>query len=1431
MKRKLLVAFCCSSLLCFSQYKEEVPWMQSLKKQSATISKSQNATTSKNQKGYPLYEISNAFHEYWEGKNKNEKGNGYKQYMRWENYWKHFVDAEGYLPTSKELWDTWQQKSSFASATNPTSNFTSIGPVETDIKAIGLPGIGRLNAIAVDPNNEDIWYVGAPAGGIWKSIDAGDTWTNLFDTFPQIGVSGIAIDPNNSDIVYIATGDDDASDSFSVGVFKSLDGGQTWNETGLNPSNQNEFDTLNEIVIDPTDSNIIWVAGTDGLFKSIDGGDTWEITRPGNVGDFKLKPGDPNTIYGVTNNTYFRSDDGGDNFTNITDILPTTGGRVRVAVTPANPNVVYVMFAETFNNGGGFLGLFKSTDSGLTFTEAANTVNIFERNQTFYNMALEVSPTDENEVYSGAINIWKSLDGGDSFTRLNNNDDDLTPRYTHVDTHTLKFFGNKLFAGTDGGLYVSEDNGGSFINRTQGLTISQFYRIAVSREDGSKVVGGTQDNSGIIRNNNDWSIYTGGDGMDYEFDPNNDNVVYGFSQFGGALWITTNSGESIGFVGQPDDESGNNIEGNWITPLAVDSNGDVFAGFDAVYKLVGNAWELWSNDFAENEIEDLEIDPNDPMIMYAADENIVFRSSDGGQTFSAFNFFDSDVSDIAINQNDGSAIYVTTSNRVGISIGNQQNERGVFRVAVNSNGDAGPEENITLNLSPDLAFFGVVHQGRHTDNPLYVATNLGVFRLDDTLTEWEDYSTNLPTTPISDLEISLDEELLTISTYGRGNWQSPIPIQVPDDDVRVVTITPEGNSVLCGEVFPEITVANNGLNPITEITVTYTVNGGNEEQFTWNGTLASEESTVVQIPSLSNLPLGEINLEVSVDVTGDAFADNNTILTTFYANNFGFGDQLFDFESENNSLLTFNETGDGSVWERGVPTGTLLNTASSGTQVLGTVLNGDHPDSTKGFIVSGCYELSSIVAPILKFNMAYDLEQDFDIVFVEYSLDDGQNWSLLGTVNSQPNWYVSDKTFPNSDDDCQNCPGGQWTGTNATMTEYAYDFVQNAALGETDLTGENNVLFRIVFQSDFSETQEGAIVDDFMVEGLQDDDDDDNDGILDVDDNCPLIGNADQADADNDGLGDVCDTDDDNDGILDAQDNCPLTPNPNQADADGDGIGDVCDDDADNDGVPNALDQCPDTPEDTPVDVDGCPIFSLPANNFTIQSTGESCISSNNGSVTITAASMLDYSAVLTDAQSNEQSIAFTDEGVFENLASGNYTICITVTGQADFEQCFDVFITEPEALDVSSKINSLRSEVTLDLSGGRQYLIELNGVAHITEESQITLPLDKVENLLRVRTDKDCQGTYVETIFLSSKVLIYPNPVTSGVMNIYLGSNEFEEVTVSLFNPSGSKVYQKGHSPNNGFVELNISDLAQGVYILNVKTQNSLLNYKILKK
>ena len=1287
------------------------------------------------------------------------------------------------------------------------------------------------------PTIPDIWYAGTPAGGIWKSTNAGDSWTNLFDDFLQIGVSSIAIDPNNTDIIYIATGDDDASDSYSIGVYKSLDGGQSWTGTGLSIENTVDFPNwgnnrlLSNLIIDPTNSDIVWAAGSFGVWKSEDAGDTWSLKLNANVGDLKMKPGDPNTLYTASAafraGNFYRTTDG-DTFTEIQDILPESSSRIILAVSPDNPEAVYVLSAA---DGGDreFQGFYKSTDSGLTFEESPNTENIMESNQAWFDLALAVDPTDEDKIYMGCLNFWASLNSGDSWSKRNEwfilND-----AYTHADIHTIEIVDGKIFACTDGGLYVSEDGGATFTDKTSNMAITQFYRMSIGKNDISRIVGGTQDNAGIVLNEGAWANYTSGDGMDYEVDPNNSDLIFGFVQFGSTLFISTNGGQSAGGIGTGQ-------SGNWITPLAIGSDGEVYAGYDsAVYRLDGNSLVKWSNDFGSGNIDDIEVDPSNPDIIYAAEADFLFRSEDGGENFTTFNRFPGLISDIAIDQDDGSTVYVTTSLRVGSNQSSQGNagQRGVFKVNVNPDGSAGPEIDITGNLDTDQAFFSIIHQGRHSLNPIYVGTNLGVFRLDDSLTEWEDYFSGLPSTAYSDLEISLDEELIVASTYGRGIWSSPIPVEIFENDLRLVSISPSEGSILCGEIAPSITVENNGQNTITEINVIYNVNSGGDESIIWTGVLNPDATTVIELPLLNGLDAGELTLNVNATLTGDEFPENNSGSIELFSSNLGFGDQLFDFETGNPTLLTFNEDGGNPLWEQGVPSGTVLNQVSSGTQAFATNLDGNHPADTKAYLLTGCYELSSIVAPVLRFQMAYDLEINFDIFYVEYSTDDGNSWDLLGQLGSQPNWYNSDRTNASSGsaNDCQNCPGGQWTGTNATMTEYAYDFAANAALGETDLTGESNIIFRLVFQSDPGVEQEGVVIDDFVVSGVQDDEDDDNDGVLDVDDNCPLQANADQADNDNDGIGDVCDPDDDNDGILDIDDICPLISNADQADFDGDGLGDVCDPDIDNDGVPNTIDQCNDTPAGATVDVDGCEVFSLPASNFTLQSFGESCIGSDNGRVVVTAANTgLNYSATLSSASAADVVQAFTETTEFTNLVAGDYSLCITVEGQASYQQCYNLTLTEPEPLSVSAKVNTLSAKITLDLQGGTVYYINLNGTNYQTSENQITLDLDKTENFIKVTTDKDCQGSFDKTVILEDDILAYPNPIGNEDLTLYVGQLSSDNVRVSLYNVTGAQLYSKTYVPEAGTIRMNISNFPGGVYLLNISNQQSLKTFKILKR
>ncbi|MCH7524947.1 MAG: thrombospondin type 3 repeat-containing protein, partial [Bacteroidetes bacterium] len=639
----------------------------------------------------------------------------------------------------------------------------------------------------------------------------------------------------------------------------------------------------------------------------------------------------------------------------------------------------------------------------------------------------------------------------------------------------------------------------------------------------------------------------------------------------------------------------------------------------------------------------------------------------------------------------------------------------------------------------------------------------------------------------------------------------------------------------------------------SSIDITYTIDDGSDNSFTWNGSLASTETTTIDLPTL-NLSIGSHDLDISVSVTNDTFPNNNDASTNFYSNSNGVSEIVNTFETLDDDLITFNQGGGTPMWERGVPTGTQLNTATSGTNVYGTVLSGNHLDQTKAFLISKCYDLSAITNPILKFNMAFVIEFDFDLIYVQYSINEGASWSLLGTA-SDPNWYNSSRIANDGiANDCQNCVGGQWTGTNTTMTEYSYDL--------NPLASETSIIFRFVYHSDPAVNDEGAIIDDFVIDGVTPDDDgdgigntidncpntpnsdqldtdgdgmgdvcdddDDNDGILDINDNCPLTANADQADDNNDGIGNVCDTD--NDGILNIDDNCPDVANNDQADFDGDGLGDVCDDDIDNDGVPNANDNCNDTPMGDVVGSDGCTVFTLPTTNFQLQISSETCRNSNNGSIVITAVETLNYTAQLT-GNGIDTSNAFTNTTTFNNIEAESYTVCITIDSQPGYEQCFNVIITQPEDLSVFSRVNNSTGKVSLNLSGSSKYYIELNGIITATTENEIELYLIKGVNILKVYTDLDCQGIYSETIYNFNAIKIYPNPISDNKLTINTSDASLETIEVKLYSVIGKLVLSKQYLLQNGVTTIDLPNISKGIYILNVNDGITTSNFKVIKK
>ena len=1030
MKKLLFYVLLISTIALQAQIATNAPWMQTLVQARTT------APT--------LQEIRASFDSYWENHDKDKKGSGYKPFKRWEQFWSSQLDSSGHLMTREAIWQAWQQKQAMQNTTmnrnvTVTSNWTSIGPYSHNNSSSWSPGQGRVNFAIVDPNNANTYYVGTPAGGIWKSTDAGQSWTPLSDDLPQLGVSGIAIDPNDSNIIYIATGDDDAGNTYSIGVMKSTDGGTTWNTTGLifNATNKRS----NDIYINPNNSNMLWVATSDGIYKTTDAGVNWTLVLAGNCKDLKLKPNSPDTIYAVVANTFYKSIDFGETFSPITSTgMPTSTSRMAIAVTPADNTVVYLLNAAS----GSFEGVYKSTDSGANFTKTLETDDIFDGSgQSYYDMAITVSDTAVNTVFVGVLNIRKSTDGGDNFIPINNWSNPSGFAYTHADIHFLRYYNGVLFAGTDGGIYRSTDDGVNFTDLTvNGLAIGQFYRVSVSKDANNNVVGGLQDNGGFGYSSGVWGNYHGADGMDCAVDPNDANTYYGFIQNGNSLYVTHDGGTSgSSYVGAP-----TGVTGNWVTPLVANKQSVLYAGYNKLYKVKNNAFIAVSGaDFGGN-IRTIEIDPLDNTIIYVSRGTNLFRSIDSGVTFTNIHTFTNAISSIEVNNLDSNTIYISTSGTNG----------KIYKTSDN----AATWTDITYNLPADSKNV-VRHQNHHSANPIYVGTSLGVYYLDDTFpTIWQQFDTNLPNVSVSDLEINSYNHKITAATYGRGVWQSPISSEIASDDIKVNKIIAPSNSISCNTaITPIVEVFNNGQNDINQIDFTYHYDSDAAQTYQWNGTLTSGQTFSITLPS-EILTIGNHTLNVSSTITNDAYIDNNSSFSSFKINRSDIPSTLFTFEdSVADTFIT-----QGTAWEIASPASINLNTVSSGAQAYCIAPTADYLPNTKAYLYSPCYDLTTITSPILHFQMAFRTELDWDYLYMEYSTD-GSTWQILGNA-SDTNWYNSASTL-------NGLPGKQWTGIADVLRHYSYDLAA--------FTAETTIQFRFVFLSDTYVQEQGVVVDDFTI--------------------------------------------------------------------------------------------------------------------------------------------------------------------------------------------------------------------------------------------------------------------------------------------------------------------------------------------------------------
>lgn len=746
---------------------------------------------------YDIQKAANAYFKEYEKekardfrKGKLEEGEeeeyaGYEQWKRWEAFMEPRVYPTGELYKASQTWQNYQeylnQNMSNAKQGNnmiASSTWTAVGPFGAmTASACGLPRkAGRDNFITFHPTIPTTYWVGAPAGGLWKTTNDGASWSTTTDFLSVIGCSDLAIDPTNTNIMYLATGDGDAGDTYAIGVLKSTDGGNTWAATGLNWG-VNLQRTIRRLIINPTNPQILIAATSAGIWRTTDGGTNWTQVSSINAYDVEFKPTNPNIVYaggGATATTvsFYRSTNGGTSFTAISNGIPTTGcTRLAIDVTAADTNYVYVLRSNTTY---GFGGLYRSVAGGTVFTVMSTTPDLIANScagttagngQGWYDLALGVSPLNKDEVMVGGVNHWRSVNGGSTWTNIGCwNSTGLNPSYVHADVHEIQYSSTgTIYTCNDGGIY--KFNGTTWTDLSNPRNIAQQYRIGLSGTTANYFITGHQDNGSNIFNGTTYDARQCGDGMDCFIDRTNNNNVF-CSGPQGNFYLSTNGGLTWSAA-----TGGQAGTAGWVAPWKQDpvTANILYAGRSQMYKStnLGANWTALAATGGAGTIVEFAIAPSNNQVLYVIQGTGVYVTTNGGTSWTNVTAgITGSPTWVCIDPTDANNAWVTVS---GYSAGN--------KVFMTTNGGT-TWTNVSLNL-PNLPVNCIMYEPGTTDR-VYVGLDVGVYYKDNSMASWTAYNAGLPNVPISDLEMSpATPGKIFAATYGRGVWKVDVVTAAP----------------------------------------------------------------------------------------------------------------------------------------------------------------------------------------------------------------------------------------------------------------------------------------------------------------------------------------------------------------------------------------------------------------------------------------------------------------------------------------------------------------------------------------------------------------------------------------------------------------------------------------------------------------------------
>ncbi|HWI90411.1 MAG TPA: hypothetical protein VNT20_04010 [Flavisolibacter sp.] len=706
------------------------------------------------------------------------------------------------------------------------------------LRNIGPAGMsGRISAIDVVNNDQDTWYVGAASGGVWKTTNAGATWTSVFDEQATLNIGSIAIQQSNPSVVWVGTGEGNPRNSLNLGdgIFKSLDAGKTWKRMGLEKTHN-----IHRIIIDPNNPNIVYAAAIGnpyaehperGVYKTIDGGETWNLILHTNdtsgCAELVMDPSNPNKLIanmwqhrrtpwsfksGGPGSGLYITVDGGKSWKKLgkDDGLPVGElGRIGLAFAPSMPLRVYAMVEATKN------GLYKSEDGGFKW-ELVTSEPAIVTNRPFYFQDIRVDTKNENRLYSIHDIVEVSEDGGKTFRTM------LPYGGIHPDHHAWWISPtdpNFILDGNDGGMGISRDRGRSW-NFNENLPVGQFYHINVDNALPYNVMGGLQDNgswvgpaytwtNGGLRNYF-WSNIGGGDGFDAMPDADNPDWVYSQSQQGTLQRYNYKTGERW-FIKPPELDTAQKLRFNWNSGIAQDpfDHNTIYFGSQFVHKSTdkGASWQIISPDLttndpikidqsnnggltlditgAENFCTILTIEPSAKdrnVIWVGTDDGNIQLTKDGGKTWSNFRGkipgmpVGAWVPQIKASRYNAGEVFVVTNDY----------RRGDFKPYIFRTTDFGKTwTNMLANKSID-GYALCVLQDPVEPNLIFVGSEHGLWVSFDNGNSFQHWKNdNFPAVSTFDLAEQEREGDLVVATFGRAVWVL--------DDIRPLRKIAAGN--------------------------------------------------------------------------------------------------------------------------------------------------------------------------------------------------------------------------------------------------------------------------------------------------------------------------------------------------------------------------------------------------------------------------------------------------------------------------------------------------------------------------------------------------------------------------------------------------------------------------------------------------------------